>query len=161
MRVQSQFFTRGIEEWYDNGTKPGEKPIAGRAWMASELRRKSFADLHKLWYILLKEKHMLYTEKVLAKQEGRDMQNPARLVKVKKSMARVKTVLGERSRLFSKAKNQVKQLLSEQKQKIMKETRKSKILTQIKIAETLEAQYRRQQSSLPERIDGQPSDTKS
>lgn len=40
----------------------------GRAWKTEELRTKSFADLHTLWYILLKEKNVLATQEVERKR---------------------------------------------------------------------------------------------
>lgn len=76
--------------------------FAGRAWYASELRLKSFEDLHSLWFVLLRERNLLETERLRAKSEGVPLANHARLKKVRKSMARLKTVLKERSLEYEK-----------------------------------------------------------
>lgn len=77
---------------------PRDDPAAGRSWRISELRLKSQEDLHKLWYVLWVERNMLKTEWAFARSKGNTMRNPARIKKVRNSMARLKTVLGERSR---------------------------------------------------------------
>lgn len=63
-----------------------------------ELRRKSFDDLHRLWYVLYKERNMLFTEGHIARVSANYLSQPERAKKVKRSMAAIKCVLGERER---------------------------------------------------------------
>lgn len=70
----------------------------GREWKCADLRLKSFDDLHKLWFVLLKERNMLHSYKQFCRSTGQRAQNEERFNKVKKSMAHIKMVLGERYR---------------------------------------------------------------
>ena len=70
---------------------------SGREWQARELRLKSFDDLHALWYVLLKEKNMLLTEKHAARANRVKMRSPHRIGQVRRTMARIKLVLSERA----------------------------------------------------------------
>ncbi|KDR82826.1 hypothetical protein GALMADRAFT_238427 [Galerina marginata CBS 339.88] len=74
--------------------------ITGRAWEASELRNKSFKDLHTLWYISLREKNLLATQKEEARRMGvNHVELQVSMEKVRhcrKTMARIKMVLNER-----------------------------------------------------------------
>jgi len=75
-----------------------EKPnVYGRGWKASELRLKSWDDLQKLWYVLLKEKNMLLSQRQMMNSQNLRFPNPERLPKVRKSMCRIKHVLTERA----------------------------------------------------------------
>lgn len=49
---------------------------------AVDLRTKSFDDLHKLWYVLLKERNMLATQKEIYQKAGQPMPRPDRIPKV-------------------------------------------------------------------------------
>ena len=68
----------------------------GRQWTVRELRRKSFDDLHKLWWVLYKEKNMLLTEKYLCERNNLKFPQPFRYIKVKRSMKAIRVVLNER-----------------------------------------------------------------
>ncbi|OQS00150.1 mitochondrial 39-S ribosomal protein L47 [Thraustotheca clavata] len=75
-------------------------PVVGGDWKAWMLRNKSTEDLHKLWYVLLKERNALLTEQAECRARNMVFPNPFRKSKVRKSMARIKLVLHERSLVY-------------------------------------------------------------
>ncbi|MCO5602223.1 hypothetical protein L7F22_056351 [Adiantum nelumboides] len=89
----------GLLDFFEAGREPDyeKPPVYGRAWRASELRAKSWEDLHKLWYVLLKEKNMLLTQKQILSSHNMRFPNPERFPKVRLSMCRLKQVLTERA----------------------------------------------------------------
>ena len=91
----------GWEEFTDRKDKPEDQVMTGRAWTVADLRRKSFDDLHKLWYVLYKERNLILSEKEKIRRSLRPVtrMEENRYVKVKKSMAAVKTTLAERKRI--------------------------------------------------------------
>ncbi|KAM7491608.1 hypothetical protein LguiA_034529 [Lonicera macranthoides] len=88
-----------LEEFFEADRSLDEdKPVVyGRSWKASELRLKSWDDLHKLWYVLMKEKNMLMTQRQMLHAQNLQFPNPERIPKVRKSMCRIKHVLTERA----------------------------------------------------------------
>ncbi|KAI0051398.1 MRP-L47-domain-containing protein, partial [Auriscalpium vulgare] len=74
---------------------------AGRSWSAAELRRKSFRDLHTLWYVLLRERNLLSSQwEEMRRITGAPGAVGGGLgrheIKCRKSMARIKYVINER-----------------------------------------------------------------
>lgn len=89
---------------------------SSRAWLAPELRRKSSADLHTLWYVLLMERNRLATSWEEIKRhnaEGSAQMLGSSLKyrhhRVRKSMARIKFVLNERRLALIEAQNRVRE----------------------------------------------------
>ncbi|KAL4419907.1 hypothetical protein ABPG75_007005 [Micractinium tetrahymenae] len=88
---------RGLEELVVLSPKEDAKPpVTGRGWEAADLRKKSWDDLHKLWFVLLKERTRLQGERLMYRARQERMPDPSRITKVRKSMARIKAVLTER-----------------------------------------------------------------
>ena len=61
---------------------------------------KSNADLHKLWFVLLKERNMLLTMEEAYKDKWIAMPNPERIDKVEMSMENLEEVVKERNKAF-------------------------------------------------------------
>ncbi|KAI8074788.1 mitochondrial 39-S ribosomal protein L47 (MRP-L47)-domain-containing protein [Gongronella butleri] len=98
--------TSGLYQFFENGEALPQQKWTGRAWKADELRQKSFEDLHKLWYVLLKERNLLATQREEARRLKlhKDLwSNAGRMKKCQKSMARIKFVLNERQRAYEEA----------------------------------------------------------
>lgn len=88
---------RGLDEFFDFPENWGEITVkSGAPWKATQLRTKSNEDLHKLWYVLLKEKNMLLTLEQESKRQRLQMPSPERIRKVERSMIRLETVVKER-----------------------------------------------------------------
>ncbi|KAF3630667.1 putative nucleobase-ascorbate transporter 6-like isoform 1 [Capsicum annuum] len=73
-----------LEQFFElDRTPEDDKPVVyGRGWKASELRLKSWDDLQKLWYVLLKEKNMLMTQRQMLNAQNLRFPNPERISKV-------------------------------------------------------------------------------
>jgi large subunit ribosomal protein L47 len=70
----------------------------GRAWLASELRNKSWSDLHKLWYVCVKERNMVATQLLWAGAQGAARDDYiGRSRQVRLTMNRIKQVMAERA----------------------------------------------------------------
>ncbi|KAL0840190.1 hypothetical protein ABMA28_015480 [Loxostege sticticalis] len=92
-----------LMEFFDSKKNWSENNIrVGRAWKLDELRIKSNTDLHKLWYVLLKERNMLYTMEHECKEKVRLFPNPERIDKVQESMNNIETVVKERNVAYYK-----------------------------------------------------------
>ncbi|KAI4342550.1 hypothetical protein MLD38_027167 [Melastoma candidum] len=72
-----------LEAFFEADRSPDDdQPVVyGRSWKASELRLKSWDDLHKLWYVLMKEKNMLMTQRQMLHAQNLRFPNPERLPK--------------------------------------------------------------------------------
>ncbi|KAI8870510.1 MRP-L47-domain-containing protein, partial [Ramicandelaber brevisporus] len=105
--VQRAHTPRGLDEFFEDGRSlPLTSAQTGRAWLVSELRQKSFDDLHRLWIILLKERNLLASQRLEAKRYGVPIthySNRSRVIKCKKTMRRIMTVLTERRIAYEEA----------------------------------------------------------
>lgn len=72
-----------LMEFFDDKKNWNKQEVRlGRAWRIEELRIKSNSDLHKLWYVLLKEQNMLKTMEHEADLQYKLFPNPERIDKV-------------------------------------------------------------------------------
>jgi len=92
---------RDLGQFFEDEKFRGEDKIrVGRSWRKDELRLKNNIDLHKLWYVLLKERNMLLTMEDAYKEEYVAMPNPERIDKVEESMENLEDVVRERNRAY-------------------------------------------------------------
>jgi large subunit ribosomal protein L47 len=78
---------------------PDELGNHGRAWTVQELRRKSWNDLHSLWWLCLKERNRLATENVereRLKAGYGDYESDERDKTIRKTMRAIRHTLTER-----------------------------------------------------------------
>ncbi|CAL1266675.1 unnamed protein product [Larinioides sclopetarius] len=90
-----------LMEFFDDPKNFGENEVkSGRAWTIDELRIKSNSDLHKLWFVLYKEKNMLLTMEHNCKEEAEYFPSPERIDKVEISMENLEAVVRERNEAY-------------------------------------------------------------
>ncbi|KAI1807150.1 MRP-L47-domain-containing protein [Daldinia bambusicola] len=86
---------------------PDEEAEHGRGWTVEELRHKSWEDLHKLWWVCIKEQNRIATarkERVRLKlRDGADVAEE-RLSEVRKTMKSIKHALTERFYVWEDAR---------------------------------------------------------
>ncbi|CAD8155296.1 unnamed protein product [Paramecium octaurelia] len=87
----------------------------GRSWKIEELRLKSTEDLTKLWYVMLKEKNLLLSDGIFFKKVVGVKGRMGKLVQLKISMARLKTVVQEREKVRQKYRKQLEDEYVKQK----------------------------------------------
>ncbi|SBT34429.1 mitochondrial ribosomal protein L29/L47 precursor, putative [Plasmodium ovale wallikeri] len=127
---------RGIEELWKNSFLDSvsmktklEYSKTGDAWPCALLRKKSFDDLHKLYYICLKEKNKLLGEQYFNFQNSTKMIEHGRIKKVKLTMKRILTVLSRRA--IHQQCIRAKEMLKKQQEREIYETKKFQLEEQV------------------------------
>ncbi|KAI0597918.1 MRP-L47-domain-containing protein [Biscogniauxia sp. FL1348] len=86
---------------------PEEDSQHGRGWTVEELRHKSWDDLHKLWWVCVKEQNRIATarkEKSKMRLQTGEEETANRLKEVRKTMKSIKHALTERFYLWEDAR---------------------------------------------------------
>ncbi|KAI0909319.1 mitochondrial 39-S ribosomal protein L47 (MRP-L47)-domain-containing protein [Ustulina deusta] len=86
---------------------PDESAEHGRGWTVEELRHKSWEDLHKLWWVCVKEQNRLATarkERSRLKLPDGASEGATRLTEVRTTMRSIKHALTERWYLWEDAR---------------------------------------------------------
>lgn len=86
---------------------------SSRAWSVAELRRKSFEDLHALWYVCLKERNVLLKEERVTTRMHFENQNGgyrSEHDRVGETMVAIRHVLAERYRAFEEVQQVLPQV---------------------------------------------------
>lgn len=88
--------------------RPEDLDTSSRPWTIPELRRKSFEDLHSLWYTCLKERNILARENHLVKNAAKSSRNDYDDIseKIRTTMWRIRHVLSERDWGFRRARDE-------------------------------------------------------
>merc|ERR1712031_141713 len=87
---------QGIEEFFE--IPSSSEPVQyGQRWRAKHMRLKSFEDLHKLWFVLIKEQNFLSSEEHRCARARKALPAPHRTRMVRQAMASIKMVLTERA----------------------------------------------------------------
>jgi len=102
-----QFFEKGKAVLKST---PETRGLYSSAWSMEQLKVKSNDDLHKLWYILLKERNLLATQRNESKRINRRWFGKSREDKVRLSMSRIKNIMSTGSSSDVAKKRQVMRL---------------------------------------------------
>ncbi|XP_048734659.2 39S ribosomal protein L47, mitochondrial-like [Ostrea edulis] len=91
-----------LKDFFDPEANWQDGPvICGRPWRKDELRIKSNEDLHKLWYVLLKERNRIMTLEADLERQGLYLTDSWRMEKVEVSMENLLYVVKERDIAFN------------------------------------------------------------
>ncbi|KIV89864.1 hypothetical protein PV10_07232 [Exophiala mesophila] len=100
----------GLWQFFDSTKKSMVEPHVsaqhGRAWTREELSRKSFEDLHKLYWVCIKHKNQTLTlerERVRRRAGYGEAEAEERIAEIKKTMSRIRKVLADRQMAFEEA----------------------------------------------------------
>lgn len=105
----------GLWDFFKNGKllqTPVDEQRHGRAWTIGELRSRDWDSLHQLWWICVKERNRLATEKLERERLHAgygDYENEARDKVVQETMKAILDTLAERQQAYIEALELAKQ----------------------------------------------------